>query len=321
MSMAASAQTVLCVDIGGTSTKFGLFSLPDRLTYLESIDTAGSPEQFAASICRALERTRQAALRKNEEPLGVGVAVAGFLNEERDRLVYNSNIAWLEQYPLRGHIASEFDLPIELDVDSNAAAIAEHRLGWGRNCERFMCIAVGTGLGVGMIVHGEPLRFAYGCMGDPGHIIVKPNGPLCTCGGHGCAEILVSAPFLADRYRIESGEDSVSSLRPVIQSALAGNELARSILQDAGKWLGIATASLANTFYPERIAFAGGLAEAGNILLNSVEKSFNYSVSKFARDQVVLGKAQLGAMATLTGAAFSVLAHHTAASGEINHER
>ncbi len=300
-------QAVLCVDIGGTSTKFGIFSPPDRQALLESIPTCGPPDMFADAICGALHRTRQVALRDGSQLLGVGVAVAGFISEERDRLIYNSNLAWLEQYPLRDRLSSEFELPIELEVDSNAAAIAEHRLGSGKGCERFMCITVGTGLGVGMIIGSEPLRFSYGCMGDPGHMVVQPDGPLCTCGGHGCAEVFVSAPLLTERYRLESGNASVSSLREVVEAALAGDELARSILQAAGRWLGIAAASLANTFYPDRIAIAGGLAEAGEIVIQSTEQSFRYSASKFARDQAILTKAQLGAMATLTGAAFSIL--------------
>lgn len=311
MSMPAS-QSVLCVDIGGTSTKFGIFSPPERMTFLESIETSGSPEVFAGLVCGALERTRQVAVKGGGGVLGIGVAVAGFLNEERDRLLYNSNISWLEGYPLRAHLQSEFDLDIELEVDSNAAAIAEQRLGSGRNSERFLCIAVGTGMGVGMIVHGQPLRFAYGCMGDAGHVIVQADGPLCTCGGHGCAEILISAPYLAEQYRIQSGDVSVNSLRPVIEKAISGDALAQSIIQTAGKWLGIGTASLANIFFPDRIAFAGGLAEAGDILIRSVEDTFRYTAGTFTQDKVVLSKAELGGMATLTGAAFAILAHHEA---------
>ncbi len=312
MTMPGSSQNVLCVDIGGTSTKFGIFSPPDRMTFLESIETSGPPEVFAGLVCGALERTRQVAVKDGGEVLGVGIAVAGFLNEERDRLLYNSNISWLEGYPLRAHLQSEFKLDIQLEVDSNAAAISEQRLGSGRNSDRFLCIAVGTGMGVGMIVHGQPLRFAYGCMGDAGHVLVQPDGPLCTCGGHGCAEILVSAPYLAEQYRIQSGDLSINSLRPVIQAALAGDALARSIIQGAGRWLGIATASLANIFFPDRIAFAGGLAEAGDILIRSVEESFRYAAGTFTREQVVLSKAELGGMATLTGAAFAILSHQEA---------
>ena len=298
-----SCGPVLCVDIGGTSTKLGTFERPDKLSYSESVPTTGPAGDFAEELARAIGRT----IAATPAVAGIGIAVAGFLNEERDRMVYNSNLPWLENYPLREHIESATRLPVELEVDSNAAALAEYHLGVGRTSQRFLCAAIGTGFGVGMILNGEPLRFAYGCMGDPGHMIVQPNGPLCTCGGRGCAEILVSAPVLAEDFRARSGRQEQCTLRDVIHAARAGDEVAVSVLEHAGEWLGIATATLANTFFPDQIAFAGGLAEAGDFVLTAVRRSFEYSASHFARSRVVLSKASLGAMATLSGAAYPIL--------------
>jgi glucokinase len=299
--------SVLCVDIGGTSTKIGVFDSCERVQILDSIATRGPAEAFADSLCQTIRQTWKNASRTDAGFLGVGVAVAGFLNDNCDRMIYNSNLPWLEGYPLRDRVANELDTRVQLEVDSNAAALAEQHLGVGRNSPRFLCITVGTGIGVGMIINGEPLRFAYGCMGDAGHIVAQANGPLCTCGGHGCAEILVSAPVLAEEYRIKTGVQIAVSLRDVIEAARAGNRIAIGILERAGEWLGISTASLANVFFPEHIAFAGGLAEAGDLVMNSFERVFYYSASKFARDQVTLSRAKLGAMATITGAAYSIL--------------
>lgn len=299
--------SVLCVDIGGTSTKIGIFDARDQIRILESIPTRGPAESFARCLSETVTRVRKTATQDGAGLLGVGIAVAGFLNDERDRMVYNSNLPWLEGYPLRDQLGRELDMRVKLEVDSNAAALAEQHLGVGRNSARFLCITVGTGVGVGMIINGKPLRFAYGCMGDPGHVIVQPNGPLCSCGGRGCAEIFVSAPVLAEEYRVKTGVQSSLSLRDVIEAARAGDESAIAVLEHAGEWLGIATASLANTFLPDHIAFAGGLAEAGDLVMKSIEKAFCYSASKFAREHVTLSRATLGAMATLTGAAFSIL--------------
>jgi glucokinase len=299
--------SVLCVDIGGTSTKIGVFDRGERTQILDSIATQGPTESFADSLCQIIRQAWKSAGRTDAGFLGVGVAVAGFLNDDRDRMIYNSNLPWLEGYPLRDRLTNELDTRVQLEVDSNAAALAEQHLGVGRNSARFLCITVGTGIGVGMIINGEPLRFAYGCMGDAGHIVVQANGPLCTCGGRGCAEILISAPVLAEEYRIKSGLQFAVSLRDVIEAARVGDHIANGILERAGEWLGIATASMANIFFPEHIAFAGGLAEAGDLVMKSLEKTFYYSASKFARDQVTLSRAKLGAMATLTGAAYSIL--------------
>jgi glucokinase len=312
---------VLCADIGGTSTKVGVFERPDRLRLLESIPTRGPAEEFGRVLCEALRRAKESLRQEHSEISGLGVAVAGFLNDDRDRMIYNSNLPWLEDYPLRALLVNELDMPVEIEVDSNAAALAEFHLGIGRASSRFLSIAVGTGLGVGMIIDGQPLRFAYGCLGDAGHIVVQPNGPLCTCGGRGCAELFVSAPALAAEYRLRTNRDEPCSLRDLIHAARDGDVTACSILEHAGEWLGVATASLANMFYPDHVAFAGGLAEAGDLVLHSIQRSFDYSASKFARERVVLSRATLGSMATLTGAAYPILAHlHESASIANCHE-
>jgi glucokinase len=304
----SSGAPVLCADIGGTSTKLGVFVPPDGLRLLESIPTRGPAEEFGKALCEAVRRSRHLVISEHGDVFGLGVAVAGFLNDERDRMIYNSNLTWLEDYPLRDVLVKELSLPVELEVDSNAAALAEFHLGAGRTSARFLCLTVGTGLGVGMIVHGQPLRFAYGCMGDPGHIVVQPNGPLCRCGGRGCAEVLVAAPALAEEYRLRKGRDQPCSLRDVIHAAREGDRIACSVIEHAGEWLGIVTASLANTFYPDHIVFAGGLAEAGDLVLRSIQRSFDYSASTFARERVVLSRATLASMATLNGAAYAILA-------------
>lgn len=294
-----SDGAILCIDIGGTSAKAGIFRPSRELEFIGSVPSRGPAESFAANLASLIDK-------RPGEVQGIGVAIAGFLNEQRDRMIYNSNLPWLEDFPLRDYLARRFEGPVELEVDSNAAALAEYHLGSGAGSSRFLCLAVGTGLGVGMIIHGEPLRFAYGCMGDAGHVIVQPNGPLCPCGGHGCAEGLLSAPRLADEYRTAKGLAGECSLRDVIEQARAGDDVAIAILEHAGEWLGIASASLANMFYPDRIAYAGGLAEAGDLVMRRVERAFHYAAGNFTRTKVQLQRAKLGAMSTLTGAAYAV---------------
>lgn len=295
--------SVLCVDIGGTGSKIGVLAPSGELKLIGSLPTRGpDPEAFVQRLCQEI-----VAAGNGIDLAGIGVAIAGFLDDERGRMIYNSNLPWLQGYPLRDHIARELKLPVELEVDSNAAAIAEQRHGSGRDSARFLCVTVGTGLGVGMIIHGEPLRFAYGCLGDIGHLVLQPNGPVCTCGGRGCAEMYVSAPVLADKYRLAKRLSSEITLRDVIVAAREGDAAGIGVLKEAGEWLGLAIASMANTFYPNRIAIAGGLAESGDLVMDAVGRAFRESVSDFAREKAVLGRAMLGSLATLTGAAYSIL--------------
>ncbi len=309
MSRTTPERSILCADIGGTSTKAGLIDRQGKLSLLDSIPTLGpDPDAFAEALCSMLERVAAAALAEERNLSGVAVAIAGFLDPGRSCMVYNSNLPWLENYPLRDYLADRFNMRVELDADSNAACMAEYCFGSGRGSRRFLCLAAGTGLGVGVAIDGFPLRFAYECLGDIGHIIIEPNGPLCSCGGRGCAEVLISAPVLAARYREQSGAISSISLRDVIIAAKNGDVIAVSILREAGEWLGIAAASMANIFLPDRIAIAGGLSAAGDLVLKPAERAFYESASEFSRSRASLCQAVLGPMATLAGAAWPFLA-------------
>ena len=155
-----------------------------------------------------------------------------------------------------------------------------------------------------MSVDGAPLRFAHGCLGDIGHVIVEPDGPVCSCGGRGCAEALISAPAIAAAYRQQTGLPAAVGLRDVITAAERGDLVAVSLLERAGRHLGIAIASMANILFPGHIAIAGGLSAAGSLLLDAVRRSFESSAGSFVRSNVRLTLARLGPHATLIGAAW-----------------
>jgi glucokinase len=297
-------QSVVCVDIGGTSTKSGILDATGELRFVDSIPTQPDHTSYIQALCALIDRTRKAALTNGYRLSGIGVAVAGFLSPSRDRLVYNPNLSWLEGVPLHERLAERFDLPIELEVDSNAACMAEYYFGSGQQSRRFLCVTAGTGLGVGMAIEGQPLRFAYGCLGDIGHIIVQPEGPLCSCGGRGCAEIMVSAPALAERFAYRSAIRSTVSLRDVVEAAQARDSIAITVLKEAGEWLGIAIASMANILFPDHIVIAGGLSAAGDYVLEPAERMFRETASILARSNTSFAVAALGPSATLLGAAW-----------------
>jgi glucokinase len=291
---------ILCVDIGGTSTKVGLVSRLGETQSVRSIATQPDAESYFKNLTQLIESGLEPGIAQ------MGVAVAGFLDESRSRLVYNSNLSWLEDFPLKERLANRFpQLTIELEVDSNAATMAEYQLGSGRGSRRFLCLTVGTGVGVGFAIDGKPVRFAYGCLGDMGHIIVDRDGPLCTCGGRGCAEALLSSNTLAAEFSVvSSGNAEQASLRELILAAQGGNEQAVKILERAGEWLGVAVSSMANIFFPDHIAVAGGLSAAGELVLAPAERIFRESACVLARSQATFTRATLGSMATLIGAAW-----------------
>ena len=299
----SSSQIVLSVDIGATSTKAAALASSGELHFISAIPTLPGADRFLNELLNLITQTADRVQSAYGPGLNkLGVAVAGFLDPSRSHLLYNPNIAWLEKVPLRDHIQRLTNFDVQLEVDSNAAAIAEHRLGVGRGKSRFLCLTCGTGIGVGMVIDGKPLRFAYGCMGDAGHLVLQPDGPVCPCGGRGCAEILVSTVSLAATYQALTNARQPVSFRQLVAESANGDPAARSVLASAGEWLGIAAASLANTFFPDGIAIAGGLSAAGDVVLQAARRSFEQSASTLAKTTAELQLAKLGAQAPLIGA-------------------
>lgn len=297
------AAVAIGVDIGGTTTKLALVGYEGRIDDLISIPTG--PADASAFVDALLQPMGELLDRAAPRPIaGIGAAVAGFIAADHERVAYNPNLPWLEGYALREAIAKRFRVPVLLECDSNAACLAEHRFGIGRHSKRLFCLVCGTGIGGGMVIDGRILRFAHECLGDVGHVIVVPDGPLCPCGGRGCAEAVVSAPAIAARFAQARGRAAGGcTLREVIEAAREGCEVGRGVLREAGRLLGIALASLANILFPDQIVVAGGLSEAGEYLFPAIEEAFESSAGKLPRTGVKISKAAFGWQATLVGAA------------------
>jgi glucokinase len=308
----------LGIDIGGTSTKLAIVAGADgSILASQSIPTAnhGAPEVFLPALFDAALALVEPARAEGRMIAGAGAAVAGFLDERRGRLVYNPNLQPLVGYPLLADLSEHLRIPAVLEVDSNAACLAESLYGVGRGVERFLSLSIGTGLGGGITQRSRLLRTSYECVGDIGHVIVDPQGPRCSAGCKGCAEALISAPALEAQALECAGREpggklgrrlalhGVLTARDVIELARAGDAASQSLLARTGHWLGIALASMATIFFPDCVAISGGVSEAGALLLAAAERTFRETAAPFVADRVTLCKGTLGARAGVIGAA------------------
>jgi glucokinase len=291
--------SVIAIDIGGGTTKLAIITRRGEVRAWQSLVTAG--ESGTAFLGAVIEICRELQGGETAPIAGVSVAVAGFVSAD-GALEYNSNLPWLEKTPIAATIGDQLGLRVLVDADSNAACLAEYLMGDGQVSGRFLCLTGGTGLGVGMVAEGKLLRIAHGCMGDAGHVIVSPEGPICTCGGRGCAEALLSTASLGNRYSEILGHDGID-FRMLVEDARAGKSSACALLDEAGYWLGIAAASLASIFVPDRIAVAGGLSQAGDAFFSAAQSSFRGHGGRFPLSRASLVRASTGEHATLLGAA------------------
>jgi glucokinase len=285
------------VDIGGTATKIGVVaedgSIVRRTTVSPSI--GGDPKPLVDAIASSL-RLLLDATDARDRVSGIGVSVAGFLDRERSGIIHNANLPALRGFPLRRALEDRLGLDCRLEVDSNAAVVAEYRHGAGRGSTRLLGVTVGTGLGGGVIVNGELLRYTGECAGDLGHIIVDRNGRLCTCGARGCLEAMVAAAALSERAEGRP-------VRDIVNSARQGDNLAQKALAESGWWLGLGLASLSPIFAPDRIVVGGGIAAAGELLLGAVRASYREHASPEFRETVEIVGSEFDGWDGLVGAA------------------
>lgn len=188
--------------------------------------------------------------------LGVGVGVPGSVDLQGSGIVDSPQLGW-NQVPLGPTLRRELGHPILVENNVNALAMAERLYGAGRRHDNFLVVTIGTGVGAGIMVDGVVLRGAAGGAGEIGHIPTLENGPLCSCGNHGCLEAMIGEAALvrAARDRGVIGKDAgISALRAAADAASPG---AAEIFGEAGHLLGRALAGIVHTLDPEILILAG----------------------------------------------------------------
>lgn len=199
----------------------------------------------------------------NEPLLGIGVGVPGSVDQQGSGLVDSAQLGW-QQVPVGSTLRRAFALPVLVENNVNALAVAERLYGVGRKHENFLVVTIGTGIGAGIVVDGVVLRGNGGGAGEIGHIPVGENGPLCSCGNHGCLESYIGEAALVRvaRERGVIGDQSgISALRA---EADADNPAATEIFSEAGHRLGRALAGIVHTLDPEIVIVLGEGTAAWN---------------------------------------------------------
>jgi len=306
-------KSAIGIDIGGTFTKIALVNQKGEISRLQRIRTAS--HTGVAEYLHSLEVIISTFLL--EKPVGIGITIPGFLSPDGRMALYSPNTPALEKLDYVDWLAP-LGLPVRTEQDLNASALSEYYFGSGQDSRRFMATPIGTGVGVGMVIDGEVLRFTGYTTGDAGHIILEPDGPQCTGGCRGCAEALVTIPAIegealalieaggADRLKSLLSEGRVAA-QDVIRLAREGDPAAVQIMTRIGERLGLWLASLAPIFLPDRIALCGGITESGDCLLDACRQRFYYLAgTEYARGcEVVIGTFR--GLAGVVGAAAPLL--------------
>lgn len=301
------------VDIGGTKIAAGLVSETGELIKRESEPTPDDSSKIPAIVADLAER-----LAGDEKIVGVGIGAAGFTSTDRTTVRFAPNINWVDE-PLAERVSKLVDLPVVVENDANAAAWGEFAFGAGEDTDDLLLVTVGTGVGGGIVHHGQLYRGGFGIAAEIGHMRIVPNGIECGCGEHGCFEQYASGSALVRvaRERVANGDRGTEALKALADGDLnkitgpgltelahGGDELSIELLAELGQWIGEGIAILASILDPRVIAIGGGVAAAGDLLLGPVVNAFETHLPARAhRPQAEVRLAALGNAAGIIGAA------------------
>ncbi|WP_138417491.1 ROK family transcriptional regulator [Sinomonas gamaensis] len=193
---------------------------------------------------------------RDEPILGIGVGVPGAVDATGTGVVDSGMLGW-RQAPLGALMARELDVPVLVENNVNALAVAERLYGAGREHENFLVITIGEGVGAGVVVGGEVVRGSRGGAGEIGHITALSDGPLCTCGKRGCIEALAGEKALLGKARGAGVVPAGGEMAQLQRAADSGNPNARAIYALAASKLGEVVASLVQFIDPEVVIISG----------------------------------------------------------------
>jgi glucokinase len=285
------------VDVGGTKILAGVVDRDGDVARREERPTPISSQD---ALLAELDAVVESLLDDDVAALGFGLPST--IDQRAGRAVTSVHIP-LADLDFRDRMADRFKLPVAIDNDGNAAAIAEWKLGAGRGASHIVALTLGTGIGGGLILDGRPYRGSIGAGAELGHIVLDYGGVPCggACTGHGHFEAL-AAGSAADETavrRFGAGADG----RRLVDEARAGNEQAVSDVAEIGLRLGAGIASFVNVFNPELVILGGGFAKAGDLLFDSVRDALAVEALSPARDLVRIVPAEFGVEAGMIGAA------------------
>jgi predicted NBD/HSP70 family sugar kinase len=232
--------------------------------------------------------------------LGVGVALAGPVDQRHGRLHDSSILAGWHGVDTAAELRERLGVPVHLDNDANLGALAEVTLGAGRSARAAVYVQMSSGIGAGLIVDGRPYRGAAGVAGEIGHVTVDESGVICRCGNRGCLETVASGPAIVRLVAASRGEEL--TMEQLISLAKAGDLGCRRAIADAASAVGRVVGNLCNLFNPEMVVVGGDLSAAGELLLGPLREAVMRAALPAATEGLDVVAGELGDRANVLGA-------------------
>lgn len=303
------------IDIGGTHFRLAAVDHEGRYSSILKFPSEGhlGPNNLISRVISAIS-----AMRQEGDLLGIGIGMAGAIDHIKGEVRFSPNLPGWNYIPLSRIIEAQIERPVLVDNDVNLIALGEKWLGAGRPYENFLCVALGTGVGGGLILQNQ-IWHGCGTAGEIGHMTIDRHGARCNCGNYGCLETTASATGLIRLVRegLKEGKDTIFtrrvlsnpeklSPRMIAEAAQEGDLWARELFEEVGKTLGIALASTMNLLCLDAIVIGGGICEAWDLFIGSLRTEYVKRVMPGTKPEVPILPWQLKDAAGILGAAASV---------------
>ncbi|RLC84194.1 MAG: ROK family protein [Chloroflexi bacterium] len=313
-------QSLRCiaVDLGGTQIRAARYTVAGVLEARVSMPT--SAQEGVVAVSQRIKSVIRQVWPPEIPVAGIGIGLPGILDYKRGIVLKSPNLpGWLD-VPLRDKLLDAFHVPVFMGNDMHLAALAEHRFGAGHGVSNMVYLALGAGIGGGMILNDTLFTGGHGMGAEIGHVTLDMQGPRCHCGRRGCLEMLASGAAIARHARecLERGDDSL--LRALVDGDLSqitaqevgiaaqqGDALAQAVFTEAGRYIGMALVNLMYLLNPDLFVLGGDVLRAGDVLLSQIQETVTDLAPDIYREQTRIVPAALWEDVGLWGALALVL--------------
>ena len=271
---------IVGVELGATHVSCVLTDLRCnvRASWSAPAPVRDEPEVALKKMTIGVHSVLEADGLQPSQVLGIGVAVPSPVDEAHPGKLLALVLPKWEGYDIANHLRGTFERPVFVDNDANLGALAELWWGAGSAAANLAYIKVATGVGAGLIINGRIFRGSGGIAGEIGHTSIDPNGPQCVCGLKGCLATFIGTNALLQRAEDElrargSDRSPPASIDELVGAALDGDPMSVELIRRAGDKLGVGIANLLNLLNPKTVVVGGGIARAGDLLLDGVRRT------------------------------------------------
>jgi glucokinase len=320
MSNKNENEYVIGVDVGGTKVAAGVvnhFGEICATTRVRMISDQSAGEGFSA-VAEAIDHLLQMQREQKWIIRGIGICAPGPLDPHTGVVINPPNVTCWRNYPLAAEVFSRYHLPVKIENDANAAALAEVLWGAGKGFRKVFYFSIGTGIGTGLVLDGQIYNGRTGAATEGGHVSIDYRGPLCGCGKRGCIEAFIAGPAIARRARekieaqknrhalmldLAGGKLETLTSEMVSQANSAGDALARETFLETAELLSVWLGNIIDLLEPDAIVVGGGVAAVLQPFFDNVrERLPAWSINSRCQE-IPLLPAHYGAQAGIAGGA------------------